>query len=78
MSVTSRFYGGSPIRNRMGGRRVRGREEQKEGGGAKGEGRWKASWLTKWVRLTACSPLYSYFFLLLDVRPNGVHAFFFS
>ena len=36
MSVTSRFYGGSPIRNRMGGRRVRGREEQKEGGGGKG------------------------------------------
>ena len=34
MSVTSRFYGGSPIRNGMGGR-VRGREEQ-EGGGGKG------------------------------------------
>ena len=65
MPVTSRFYGGSPIRNRMGGegerKRVCGREEQK---GEKGEGRGKTSWLTKWARLHAALSILTSCFLM--------------
>jgi len=73
--VTSRFYGGSPIRNGMGGGERESTWKRGAGGGERVKEGEEKDIMAYQVGKAACSPLYSYFFVLLDVRSNGVYLF---